>query len=220
MQGEKLMIESHFPDLRRALSDKKHEPLSPKKMQTAVGMLAGLYEANQMPVRLFAAVAAARAYPDAKRFLLSHGWAAEDVDALPVVQVALMHAVADYDRLMDEMYKWQSLPYWEAAKGMQEAVQQLKNTRVRELEHGGVPLATLLMPAGTYPPGPAPGSFAGSRSGSPACRRSRRQAARRTDRHQGGADPGRSDHGQELRIHAGRRESPAPRTAAARSPGH
>jgi hypothetical protein len=100
-----------------------------------------------MPVRLFAAVAAARVYPEARRFLIRQGWNADDVEALPVVQVALMHAVAEYDRLMDEMYKWQSLPYWEAAPGMEEAVRQLKSARVREIEHGGVPLATLLMPA-------------------------------------------------------------------------
>jgi hypothetical protein len=67
-------------------------------------------------VRLAALVA--QVYPEAKRVLIAHGRPASQVEAMPVVQAAALHAFQSYQQSRDDLFKWTSLSYYQAYKGM------------------------------------------------------------------------------------------------------
>ena len=63
----------------------------------------------------------------AKAALVAQGRPAELVDAMHPAQVGCMVALLQYDQALDEILKWQSLPFWEAQPAMErELVQQLQ----------------------------------------------------------------------------------------------
>jgi hypothetical protein len=64
---------------------------------------------------------------------------------MSMLEAVLLHEVYTYDRLYDEMMKWQGLPYWQMRPGLEQAEKLLKQEKAR----GDVSavLATLLLPA-------------------------------------------------------------------------
>ncbi len=153
-QGERLFCDNLFPGLRELAADAKAGPLSGEQLRSFVDNVIAAYrmidgvKAPEWELRLGLATLAAQVYPEAKKALIAQGRPAELVDAMPVVQVAMLHAINEYDRLFDDMMKWSNLPYWEARVGLQRAVEELKKTRAKEgAGGGGLPLATLLLPA-------------------------------------------------------------------------
>lgn len=56
-----------------------------------------------------------RGYSIAKSELIQRGWDAEQVDAMPVGRVLLLHAAAVYHQYRDEVLASVVLPYWEAS---------------------------------------------------------------------------------------------------------
>jgi hypothetical protein len=102
---------------------------------------------SKQGLRFSAAVMAAKIYPVAKKYLIQRGRTPAQVDALPVIQVALMYALAQYDAHFDHMYKWQNVPFWEMEPGMNRAFKKLAESRANLMSTGGIPLAELLLPA-------------------------------------------------------------------------
>ncbi len=60
-----------------------------------------------------------KVYPDAKKDLLSRGRTAAEIDAMPALQVAVIHLVEQYDDLKDDYLKWLSLPSWQMWAGLE-----------------------------------------------------------------------------------------------------
>ncbi len=146
-QGEKIMFEAMFPGIREALKDPGREPLSAERLFDRLMQLGDVQGQLNLGNRLSIAIAAARGYPQARRFLLDNGFSRERVEAMPVIQVALMHAVAHYDDQYDNMYKWTNLPYWQARGGLLKAENDLRLSKQKTEEAGGIPLAETFMPA-------------------------------------------------------------------------
>jgi hypothetical protein len=84
-------------------------------------------------------------YPRAKRFLISQGRSAAEVEAMPVPQVILLYTTHTYEELRDDTFKWMSLTYPEARKGLEQANDHLKKAHAEGREI--IPLATMLLPA-------------------------------------------------------------------------
>ena len=63
--------------------------------------------------KLGLAALVAQAYPEARAALIAQGRAAAQVDAMPTVQVAMLHTFQSYQRLRDEIFKWSGVPYHE-----------------------------------------------------------------------------------------------------------
>lgn len=151
MQGERLFLDSLFPGVRDALADPKHPVItSEQAMKMTQGLLAALsdFEGQNSTSGLNSftvAMMAAKVYPASKKFLLQQGYTAEQLEAMPMLQAVLMFEVANYDRVYDELLKWQGLPFWEAKPGMLRAEQQLKEAKANNTV--GTTLATLLLPA-------------------------------------------------------------------------
>jgi hypothetical protein len=153
MEGERMVVDSLLPGLREILADPKGAPLAPQQLQgqfekmgSALAMegamegTGGIWEN-----RALYAPAVAKAYPGAKRFLLAQGWSAEQVEAMTMLQAVLMHQVYTYDRLYDEMMKWEGLPYWEMRAGLERSEKLLKQAKAAG--EASAVLATLLLPA-------------------------------------------------------------------------
>lgn len=87
----------------------------------------------------------AKYYPEAKRFLISHGHSPARVAAMPPVQVVTHYSLLRYFHLRDEFLKCVNLPYWEAIPGAARVEREIMRDR-RTLE-GGLPIAGLILPA-------------------------------------------------------------------------
>jgi hypothetical protein len=152
-QGERLMVDNLFPGMREMLADPRTKPLSEAQVHELVDRLAGALqglgltsEHYRWQGRIGLAALAAQIYPQAKRFLLSQGRAAKDVEAMPVIQAALLYEIHNYDRHLDNSIKWAGLPYWQARAGMDQAERELRQAKAAGPGNGTF-LATLLVPA-------------------------------------------------------------------------
>ena len=148
-QGERLFLDWIAPGVRDRVADPTAPPMSPDQLQECMDRLAQI-EGNggsrtPNPVaRLALAAMAAQRYPMARAWLMTRGWTAAQIDALPVTQAALMYEVYDYDRHYDEAMKWHTQPPAVAAAGLEEFERQLK----REVaDQGPASFARLLLPA-------------------------------------------------------------------------
>jgi hypothetical protein len=145
------MIDSVFPGIREALADPRAQPMTRAQAQALLSNLTKGFEETDVKAKdllggLQTAALAIKAYPAAREFLLAQGWTKEQVEALPVVQAVLMHEVANYDRLYDDMLKWQSLSYPEARYGLRQVEEQLRAEKAKGAA-AGTTLAALIMPA-------------------------------------------------------------------------
>jgi hypothetical protein len=144
LQGEKLMVDGMFPEIRTALKRPNQPPVPLPTIRRYLDNLA-MYDGSHGDNHFLFTLAAARVHPQARKFLETQGFTAEQVDALPVIQVALMQALALYDENYDEVYKWQGFPYAQARPELIKARQRFDQRRKEQPE--GMYLASLLLPA-------------------------------------------------------------------------
>ncbi len=143
LQGERMLLDNLLPGYREALADptKVPPPLTPESRQR----LAQVIDRSIDP-SAYLLILATKKYAAAKAYLRAHGRTAEQVEALPVASAVMLYEVAVYDRLYDEMLKWQGQPYWVARPGLDRAERELKEEVVRS-GSPGLSLAGYLMPA-------------------------------------------------------------------------
>jgi len=81
----------------------------------------GAHDVGNWSLKLGMAGLVSQVYPAAKRALITQGRAAAQVEAMPVIQVAALHTFQKYQQIRDDVFKWSSLPYYQAFKGMDAA---------------------------------------------------------------------------------------------------
>jgi hypothetical protein len=113
-----------------------------KLEETFAGRL-GSEESKRSGLKLSAAAMAVQGYPVAKQYLVEHGRAAAEVEAMPVAKVILLYSVELYQGLSDEQYKLTFLPYAEGERWYAQADRMLKQAAAGRREI--IPL-TLLLP--------------------------------------------------------------------------
>jgi hypothetical protein len=144
LQGERMMIDNLLPGFREALAKRSAAPLSRVDQSKLQNQMALLRDGSNYVA--FNLIFVMKKYPGAKEFLVSQGWSPEQVDKLPALQAVMLHEVASYDRVYDEVLKWAALPFPLAATGMQRADALVK---AEAMSHGspGMSLAAMLLPA-------------------------------------------------------------------------
>jgi hypothetical protein len=145
LQGERLTIDTYFPGYRELLANPKAAPSSPQQVEEHLDKLLPFLDQFKNG-RVLSLMVVMREYPGAKKFLLARGRTAEQVEALPAGQAVLLYQIARYDEMYDEIYKYTTLPDWEARPGLLAAEKKLKELA----EEAGGPdrsLATILLPA-------------------------------------------------------------------------
>ena len=150
LQGERLSAYGSFPGLTEAAADLNAKPWPPEQVEKVVSLFREFddQENTILKVKDQAEILlrlAAR-HEATKEVLIAQGRPKELVDAMPHVQVAMLVAMGQYDRVFDEYLKCQSLPFWEAkpafakAEGAQKAILEGK-------DGPAVPVARVLLPA-------------------------------------------------------------------------
>jgi hypothetical protein len=132
LQGDKLSLLGTLPVLR----DLETTPLTPQQQQALLAKgfdLLGLYSGKGKSGmdRLEAVGLVLRAYPEAKRALIAEGRRPKEIEALPALQVVLLHSLHQYRRWQDDLYKWYGLPYWQARPHLAEMDRKLRQPGVR-----------------------------------------------------------------------------------------
>jgi hypothetical protein len=145
LQGEKLWLYGTWPELRD-LDNPYLSPPQRERLQAIAEQIVaeGTDSRRGAETRLATIARVAKAYPEAKRALLAAGHKPEEVEALPAIQVVLLPALHDYERLRDDMFKWLALPYPEALPGLERAQRVMKEAKVRA---AGIPIAETFLPA-------------------------------------------------------------------------
>ncbi|MDR3639668.1 MAG: hypothetical protein P4L84_38060 [Isosphaeraceae bacterium] len=138
LEGERHLIDKELPGLNeldegpwsldraRRFADELQRKLFALTSSEPIGMedsgtaneMAGLVR------RLGIAAMSAKIYPEAKKALITQGRPAVDVEAMPVIQVAVLYSVQEYQRLLDEAYKWIHVPYWQSYDKVDHSIQR------------------------------------------------------------------------------------------------
>ncbi len=127
LEGERYLLEKELPGLR-ALDDGPWGLEQARKFTTelqhklyALASGSAFPGEDSLPAagrRLGVAAMSAKIYPEASRALIARGLPKEQVEAMPVVQVAALYCYQEYKRLRDDTYKWMNLPYWQSHEGL------------------------------------------------------------------------------------------------------
>ena len=132
LQGERMGVYATIPEL----SSLGTTPLTPEQQQNLLQMLGGGIEVvyarkPNWNNRLMGTLLVLHAYPEAKKALIAQGRKPEEVEALPALQVVLIHSLHIYQCLQDDLFKCGGLPYWEARPLMVQADQRFRQARNR-----------------------------------------------------------------------------------------
>jgi hypothetical protein len=107
---------------------------------------AGAPRLQDLSSRLALAGIVARVYPEAKRALIAEGRPAASVEAMPTLQVVLIHTLGEYHKFRDDVFKWAAFPYWQA-KGRADSAWKPHRTMAGKLANPILTMFTSLMPA-------------------------------------------------------------------------
>jgi hypothetical protein len=132
LEGERYLLEKELPELndldRRVWSKDEARRFADELQRKLFTMvdggqygIAGASDMSSFGRRLGIAAMAAKLYPEAKRRLIEGGRPADVIERMPVIQVATLDTLLEYNRVRDDIYKWLSLPYWQSVDGLQNA---------------------------------------------------------------------------------------------------
>src|SRR5207244_10482943 len=129
-----LSVYSYFlPDHPELLGDPEAGPLPPPQARELGDRLVGL--GTQLPNPsvlsnrwLLGSVVLLR-HESAKRALIAAGRPRDKVEAMPHLQVAVLHSLLEYDAALDEFARQLAQPYWEAAPALKEAERKARLRR-------------------------------------------------------------------------------------------
>jgi hypothetical protein len=148
LEGEMTMLDRELPGLAK-LDDGVWSVDQARRFAESLQAKIGLFngpsrEDAAFARRLGVAAMALKIYPEAKAALLAQGKPPAEVEAMPVVQVAALHAYGTYQRLRDDRFKWLGLPY---AQSFAPLDQSAKPTPAEAFANPLLALFALLEPA-------------------------------------------------------------------------
>jgi len=129
LENEREMLFVEFPQLRNleseVLSPAQASAVAPdfmKKIQTLGGGTGDVPFQGLLPVGWVM-----MHYSDAKEFLARKGYSQERIEALPAAQTVLIYQKQEYLEMLDNMFKWFEIPYYQAQPHLQKAQKRLDN---------------------------------------------------------------------------------------------
>jgi hypothetical protein len=151
LEGERLGIHGTFPCLRDVAMNPDAGPLSEKDLTECVQIVNNLSKENEVLPgylgRVFLVWKIRTKHEIAKRTLIEAGRARDKVEAMPHIQVAMLHALLEYDAALDNLIVGQDRPYSEAAERLRTVNRRYLQERWRNPTASAIPLAPLLLPA-------------------------------------------------------------------------
>jgi hypothetical protein len=147
LQGERVMAYGTFPGIAEALADPNAGPLPPEKLAQFSKMFLYIDDPNPLRNKATLALRLQKKHEAAKRALVAAGRPRELVEKMPHVQVALLQAFAELDRMYDEALKWETFPYAEAAPHLRALAARQDKELKKTDDRPAFDLARQLMPA-------------------------------------------------------------------------
>jgi hypothetical protein len=152
LEGERLFLYGTFPGLLEAVNNPGAPPLTPEQLKPGVKVLVEEFGfGKEYPARAATSLLIRAKHKAAKEALVAAGHPRTRVEKMPHLEVALLHAMLQYDRLYDEALKWQTFPYPQLRQGLEQAERALLKERTLSLvpsaDAPALPLATLFVPA-------------------------------------------------------------------------
>ncbi|WP_169977412.1 hypothetical protein [Tautonia rosea] len=148
IEGERSLVERMFPELLEldgpAWSAERGRIFLDRLADQLQG-LTGSTSSDQSSMTLLLTSLITRNYPEAKRELIASGRDEVEVEAMPAIQVVGILAWRDYVALSDDVYKWVSLPSWDATLGIKTTYSY--PTIEEKLSRPGLSLFLLISPA-------------------------------------------------------------------------
>jgi hypothetical protein len=136
LQGERLFLDSTFPELRtveNTVWDAHQQQSFMERLDKLSREIRGwgLHTRSDLESKLLSVIMVTKTYPEAKQFLLGRGRSAAQVEAMPAMQVCLLYWLHNYESLQDNYHKWMALPYWQARAGIQKASHDISEAAAR-----------------------------------------------------------------------------------------
>jgi hypothetical protein len=131
LQGEEVSLFATFPLLR----DIETTRFSLEQMQVLLGQFydslrwVSENQSSGMEQQLTTLGLVMKQYTAAKKALIAEGRKPEEVEALPALQVVLIHSLHQFERLRDNLYKGATLPYWQALPEFEKGEADLRKAR-------------------------------------------------------------------------------------------
>jgi hypothetical protein len=128
MRNEMGTLYRSFPGLRN-LEDRK---MNAAQVEALIEEVMNGIGSNNLPEmegllnKAGLTAAAAKVYPEAKKYFLDRGRSEDQLKAMPQLQVVLAYYMSQYDCYRDEVIKWLRLPPWQARPGLVQAEKELK----------------------------------------------------------------------------------------------
>jgi hypothetical protein len=127
LENEREMLFVEFPQLRNLES----EVLSPAQASAVISDFMNKIQALSedmvdVPFKGLLPVGwVMMHYSDAKEYLARKGYSQERIEALPAAQAVLIYQKQEYLEMLDNLFKWFELPYYQAQPHLQEAAKRL-----------------------------------------------------------------------------------------------
>jgi hypothetical protein len=134
LQGDRLAFHaSMIPGADETVRQLKTRRLTPEELEK---IARGWLETDKLTFaqRIALAFRIERADRAARRTVIDSGLPSELVESMDSLQVAMLHALTDFDRVCDEMVKLQNLPYPEITSRIAERERSRKEHRTTSIE--------------------------------------------------------------------------------------
>jgi hypothetical protein len=159
MQGERLGVYATFPELAAAATDLQAGNIDAEKLEASLKILSDFSDRQGTKVdRTVLAFMIRGRHETAKKALIAEGRPREKVEAMPHLQVALLHALLEYDGIYDELLLCHDLPYPKFSECVRPIEKRLRPDRPSDAKAAAIPFASLVIPA------TARATFAGARA--------------------------------------------------------
>jgi hypothetical protein len=150
LQGERVSVYGTFPGLFAVATDPDAGNMTEKQLADAAKVLQGL-DGKEISYadryRLGRSILSK--HEAAKKALIAAGRPRDKVEAMPHLQVALLHALLEYDAALDDLIAEQNLPYWEQGERLRNLTNRLSKDRRDDADAPAIPLARQFLPAVT-----------------------------------------------------------------------
>ena len=147
LDSERFAVYSMFPDLVAVAADRQAGNLAAEKLEKSLKTLADISDLRNSPLDRIRLAQSIRAkHETAKKVLIADGRPKDKVEAMPHLQVALLHALLEYDAAFDEQALAVTLPYWEQHEPLSKVAKRISVNRTTTADAPAIELAVLMDP--------------------------------------------------------------------------
>jgi hypothetical protein len=148
LESERLWLPGTFPGLGDVVENLDAGPLPEEKLKDWAKVAEGLSNDKLgYAGRVYLAWNIRQKHEIAKKALIAAGRPRDKVKAMPHLQVAMLHAVLEYDAALDNLLVWEKRPYWERNDPETDVNKRYLKDRWKYYDSSAIPLTPLVMPA-------------------------------------------------------------------------